>query len=76
MKNPKQHEALLARREKQKIEGAVAMKEYIAQEAATRRKTKQLRELRLAKEQREQAEGAREIAHCVRQMTYGIRLII
>jgi hypothetical protein len=55
MKNPKQHEALLARREKQKIEGAVAMKEYIAQEAATRRKTKQLRELRLA---REQMEGA------------------
>jgi hypothetical protein len=55
MKNPKQHEALLARREKQKIEGAVAMKEYIAQEAATRRKTKQLRELRLAKEQMEGA---------------------
>lgn len=58
MKNPKQHEALLARREKQKIEGAVAMKEYIAQEVATRRKTKQLRELRLAREQREQMEGA------------------
>ena len=56
MKNPKQHEALLARREKQKIEGAVAMKEYIAQEAATRRKTKQLREMRLAREQREQME--------------------
>lgn len=55
MKNPKQHEALLARREKQKIEGAVAMKEYLAQEAATRRKTKQLRELRLAKEQMEAA---------------------
>jgi hypothetical protein len=55
MKNPKQHEALLARREKQKIEGAVAMKEYIAQEAATRRKTKQLREMRLAKEQMEAA---------------------
>ena len=58
MKNPEQQAALLARREKQKIEGAVAMKEYIAQEAATRRKTKQLRELRLAKEQSEQSEGA------------------
>ena len=34
------------------------MKEYIAQEAATRRKTKRLRELRLAKEQSEQSEGA------------------
>ena len=58
MKNPEQQAALLARREKQKIEGAVAMKEYIAQEAATRRKTKRLRELRLAKEQSEQSEGA------------------
>jgi hypothetical protein len=49
-KNPKQHEALLARREKQKIEGAVAMKEYLADQEATRRKTKKLRELRLARE--------------------------
>jgi hypothetical protein len=49
-KNPKQQEALLARRERQKVEGAVAMKDYLAAEEATRRKTKRLRELRLAKE--------------------------
>jgi hypothetical protein len=49
-KNPKQHEALLARREKQRIEGAVAMREYLADQEATRRKTKRLRELRLARE--------------------------
>ena len=50
MKDPKQHEALIARRERQKVEGAVAMKEYLAGEEATRRRTKRLRELRLAKE--------------------------
>ena len=49
-KNPQQQEALHARRERQKIEGAVAMKEYLQSEEATRRKTKRLRELRLAKE--------------------------
>ena len=49
-KNPKQQEALFARRERQKVEGAVAMKDYLAAEEATRRKTKRLRELRLAKE--------------------------
>ena len=49
-KNPKQQEALFARRERQKVEGAVAMKDYLAAAEATRRKTKRLRELRLAKE--------------------------
>ena len=48
----------MARREKQKIEGAIAMKEYLAKEAATRRQTKRLRELRLAKEANEAREGA------------------
>ena len=57
-KNPKQHEALLARREKQRVEGAVAMREYLADQEATRRKTKRLRELRLARE----AAAAREPA--------------
>ena len=50
MKDPKPHEALLARREKQKTEGAMAMNDYIAAGEATRKKTAQLRELRLAKE--------------------------
>jgi hypothetical protein len=50
LKNPKQQEALFARRERQKVEGAQAMKEYLTAESETRRKTKRLRELRLAKE--------------------------
>jgi hypothetical protein len=50
VKNPKQQAALLARRERQRVEGAVAMKDYIAAEEAMRRKTKQLREERLARE--------------------------
>ena len=58
VKNPKQQEALFARRERQKIEGAVAMKEYLAKEDATRRNTKRLRELRLAKEAAEARETA------------------
>ncbi len=58
VKNPEQQAALLARREKQKIEGAIAMTEYLAKEAATRRRTKRLRELRLAKEANEAREGA------------------
>ena len=58
VKNPEQQAALFARREKQKIEGAIAMNEYLANEAATRRKTKRLRELRLAKEASEAREGA------------------
>ena len=58
VKNPEQQAALLARREKQKIEGAIAMNEYLAKEAATRRQTKRLRELRLAKEANEPREGA------------------
>ena len=58
VKNPKQQEALLARREKQKVEGAIAMKEYLAQEIATRRKTQKLRELRLAKEEAEARDSA------------------
>jgi hypothetical protein len=49
-KSPQQHEALLARREKQRIEGAVAMKEYLARQEATRQKTKRLRAERLARE--------------------------
>ena len=58
VKNPEQQAALLARREKQKVEGAIAMNEYLAKEAATRRQTKRLRELRLAKEANEAREGA------------------
>jgi hypothetical protein len=54
VKNPKQREELFARRERQRVEGAVAMKEYLAKEEATRRKTKQLREQRLAQEAAEQ----------------------
>jgi len=61
MKNPKQQEALIAKRERQKIEGAVAMREYLAGEEATRRKTKRLREARIAKESKETA-GARQDA--------------
>ena len=49
-KNPEQQAALIARKERQRVEGAVAMKEYIAQQEATRRRTKRLREERLAKE--------------------------
>jgi hypothetical protein len=58
VKNPKQQEALLARREKQKVEGAIAMEEYLAQEIATRRKTQKLREMRLAKEEVEERDSA------------------
>ena len=58
VKNPEQQAALLAKRERQKIEGAVAMKDYLAQEEATRRKTKQLREQRQAKEAAETRESA------------------
>lgn len=58
VKNPQQQAALLARRQKQKIEGAAAMKDYLAAEDATRRKTKQLRELRAAKQAAEPREGA------------------
>ena len=50
MKNPKQQQALIEKRERQRVEGAVAMREYLASEEATRRKTKRLREMRLAKE--------------------------
>jgi hypothetical protein len=50
VKNPKRLEALHARRERQRVEGAVAMKEYVAAEEATRRRTKRLREERLARE--------------------------
>ncbi len=58
-KNPEQQAALIARKERQRVEGAVAMKEYIAQEEATRRRTKRLREQRLAREAMEEArEGA------------------
>jgi hypothetical protein len=59
VKNPEQQAALFARREKQKVEGAIAMKEYLAKEAATRRRTKLLRELRLAKEATETREGVK-----------------
>jgi len=54
VKNPKQREELFARRERQRVEGAVAMKEYLAAEEATRRKTKKLRDQRLAREASEQ----------------------
>ena len=50
MKDPKQQQALIEKRERQRVEGAVAMREYLQAEQATRRKTKRLRELRLAKE--------------------------
>jgi hypothetical protein len=53
-KNPKQHEALQARRERQRIDGAAAMKEYLNAQEAMRRKTERLRAERLAKEAREQ----------------------
>jgi hypothetical protein len=59
VKNPEQQAALIARKERQRVEGAVAMKEYVAQEEATRRKTKRLRELRLAKEATETRETAK-----------------
>ena len=49
-KNPKQQEALFAKRERQRVEGAVAMREYLSAAEAMRAKTKRLRELRLAKE--------------------------
>lgn len=58
MKNPKQHEALLAKRERQRVEGAIAMREYLAAQEATRRKTKKLRALRLAKTSDENQESA------------------
>lgn len=57
LKNPKQHQALLERRERQRVEGAVAMKEYLEGEEATRRKTRRLREQRLAQEEREAQSG-------------------
>jgi hypothetical protein len=50
LKNPKQQQALIEKRERQRVEGAVAMREYLESEEATRRKTKRLREMRLAKE--------------------------
>lgn len=55
VKNPKQREELFARRERQRVEGAVAMKEYLANEEATRRKTERLREQRLAREAADEA---------------------
>lgn len=54
VKNPKQLEALHARRERQRVEGAVAMKDYLAAEEATRRRTRLLREQRLKREQTNQ----------------------
>jgi hypothetical protein len=45
---------LLAKRERQRVEGAVAMKEYLAAEEATRQKTKRLRAIRLARENADQ----------------------
>jgi hypothetical protein len=48
--NPKPREELSVRRERQRVEGAIAMKEYLQAEEATRRKTKKLRQMRLAKE--------------------------
>jgi hypothetical protein len=59
VKNPEQRAALFARRERQRVEGAVAMREYLAAEEATRRKTKRLREARLAKEAAETHEAAK-----------------
>lgn len=48
--NPRPREELSVRRERQRVEGAIAMKEYRQAEEAARRKTKQLRETRLARE--------------------------
>jgi hypothetical protein len=48
--NPKPREELAVRRERQRVEGAIAMKEYRQAEEATRHKTRRLREMRLAKE--------------------------
>jgi hypothetical protein len=50
----RQKEQLIARREKQRVEGAIAMREYLAAEEATRLKTKRLRAQRL---EREEADG-------------------
>ncbi len=52
--NPKPREELSVRRERQRVEGAIAMKEYRQAEEATRRKTRLLREQRLAREAAEQ----------------------
>jgi hypothetical protein len=52
--NPKPREELSVRRERQRVEGAIAMKEYRQAEEATRRKTRMLREQRLAREAAEQ----------------------
>jgi hypothetical protein len=46
-------EASFKRKEQQAREGAVAMSEYIAQQAAVRARTEKLRALRLAKEAQE-----------------------
>lgn len=43
-------EASFKRKEQQAREGAIAMSEYIAEQAAVRAKTEKLRALRLAKE--------------------------
>lgn len=60
-KNPKQQEALLAKRERQRVEGAVAMREYLAAQDAMRARTRRLRAERLAREaaaERQEAESA------------------
>lgn len=56
MKNPKQRQALIEKRERQRVEGAVAMKEYIEAGEAARRRTKQLRAMRLAHEAHQDAQ--------------------
>lgn len=50
-------EASFKRREQQAREGAIAMKEYLANQEATRAKTERLRALRLAKDASKQAAG-------------------
>ena len=56
-KNPKQQEALLAKRERQRVEGAVAMREYLAAQDAMRARTRRLRAERLARQAAELQEA-------------------
>ena len=49
-KNPEQQEALLAKRERQRVEGAMAMREYLAAQDATRRQDQAPARWRLARE--------------------------
>ena len=53
-------EATFQRKQQQAREGAIAMTEYLAEQAAVRKKTERLRALRLAKEAAEGTEAKPE----------------